>query len=129
MESKEVLELICRAKAGDNEATEKLIEQYLNAIRKINNKWGGTDDGFQEGILGIYEAIKTYDFSYNTKFLTHLYPNIEARIRRFIDKGVDIKRYSNRDIKNIEEYMNNYPRKMFGGLSSNEVYDILYNAH
>ena len=50
-------------------------------------------------------------------------------IRRFIDKGVDIKRYSNRDIKNIEEYMNNYPRKMFGGLSSNEVYDILYNAH
>ena len=45
-------------------------------------------------------------------------------IRRFIDKGVDIKRYSNRDIKNIEEYMNNYPRKMFGGLSSNEVYDM-----
>ena len=86
MESKEVLELIHKAKAGDNEATEKLIEQYLNAIRKINNKWGGTDDGFQEGILGIYEAIKTYDFSYNTKFLTHLYPNIEARIRRFIDK-------------------------------------------
>ena len=29
-------------------------------------------------------------------------------IRRFIDKGIDIKRYSNRDIKNIEEYMNNY---------------------
>ena len=129
MESKEVLELIHKAKAGNNEATEKLIEQYLNAVRKINNKWGGTDDGFQEGILGIYEAIKTYDFSYNTKFLTHLYPNIEARIRRFIDKGIDIKRYSNRDIKNIEEYMNNYPRKMFGGLSSNEVYDILYNAH
>ena len=86
MESKEVLELIHKAKAGNNEATEKLIEQYLNAVRKINNKWGGTDDGFQEGILGIYEAIKTYDFSYNTKFLTHLYPNIEARIRRFIDK-------------------------------------------
>ena len=86
MESKEVLELIHRAKAGDDEATEKLIERYMNAVRKINNKWGGTDDGFQEGILGIYEAIKTYDFSYNTKFLTHLYPNIEARIRRFIDK-------------------------------------------
>ena len=50
-------------------------------------------------------------------------------IRRFIDKGIDIKRYSNRDIKNIEEYMNNYPRKMFGGLSSNEVYELLYNAH
>ncbi len=46
-----------------------------------------------------------------------------------MDKGIDIKRYRNRDIKNIEEYMNNYPRKMFGGLSSNKVYDILYNTH
>ena len=86
MESTEILELIRKAKVGDNEATETLIEKYLNAVRKINYKWGNTDDGFQEGILGIYEAIKTYDFSYNTKFLTHLYPNIEARIRRFIDK-------------------------------------------
>ena len=50
MESKEVLELIHKAKAGNNEATEKLIEQYLNAVRKINNKWGGTDDGFQESM-------------------------------------------------------------------------------
>ena len=44
MESKEVLELIHKAKAGNNEATEKLIEQYLNAVRKINNKWGGIED-------------------------------------------------------------------------------------
>ena len=86
MESKEVLELIREAKKGNNEAIETLIERYLNTVRKINHKWGNTDDGFQEGILGIYQAIKTYDFSYNTKFLTHLYPNIEARIRRFIDK-------------------------------------------
>lgn len=86
MESKEVLELICKAKSGDNEATEKLIEQYMNAVRKINNKWGGTDDGFQEGILGIYQAIKTFDESYNTKFMTHLYFHIEAKIRKYIDK-------------------------------------------
>ena len=86
MESKEVLELIHRAKVGDNEATEKLIEQYMNAVRKINNKWGGTDDGFQAGILGIYQAIKTFDESYNTKFMTHLYFHIEAKIRKFIDK-------------------------------------------
>ena len=86
MESQEVLELIREAKKGNNEATEKLIERYLNTVRKINNKWGGTDDGFQEGILGIYQAIKTYDESYNTKFMTHLYFHIEAKIRKFIDK-------------------------------------------
>jgi RNA polymerase sporulation-specific sigma factor len=86
MESQEVLELIREAKKGNNEATETLIERYLNTVRKINYKWGNTDDGFQEGILGIYQAIKTYDESYNTKFMTHLYFHIEAKIRRFIDK-------------------------------------------
>ena len=86
MESQEVLKLIKEAKKGSNEATEKLIEKYLNTVRKINYKWGNTDDGFQEGILGIYQAIKTYDESYNTKFMTHLYFHIEAKIRRFIDK-------------------------------------------
>ena len=86
MESQEVLELIREAKKGNNEAIETLIERYLNTVRKINHKWGNTDDGFQEGILGIYQAIKTYDESYNTKFMTHLYFHIEAKIRRYIDK-------------------------------------------
>ena len=86
MESKEVLELIKKAKTGDNEATKTLIERYLNTVRRINHKWGNTDDGFQEGIFGIYQAIKTYDESYNTKFMTHLYFHIEAKIRKFIDK-------------------------------------------
>ena len=86
MESTEILELIRKAKAGDNEATETLIEKYLNTVRKINYKWGNTDDGFQEGVLGIYQAIKTFDESYNTKFMTHLYFHIEAKIRKYIDK-------------------------------------------
>ena len=86
MESKEVLELIRKAKAGDNEATGILIERYLKTVRKINHKWGNSEDGFQEGIFGIYQAIKTYDESYNTKFMTHLYFYVEAKIRRFIDK-------------------------------------------
>ena len=37
MESQEVLELIKEAKKGNNEATEKLIERYLNTVRKINH--------------------------------------------------------------------------------------------
>jgi putative ATPase subunit of terminase (gpP-like) len=86
MESKEVLKLIREAKKGNNEAIETLIERYLNTVRKINHKWGNTDDGFQEGILGIYQAIKTYDENYNTKFMTHMYFYVEAKIRKYIDK-------------------------------------------
>ena len=119
MESKEVLELIRKAKSGDSEATEKLIEQYMNAVRKINNKWGGTDDGFQEGILGIYQAIKTYDESYNTKFMTHLYFHIEAKIRKFIDKErYRVPQYVIESIKKGEQ-----ERLYFSGIENLEIED------
>lgn len=119
MESTEILELIRKAKAGDNEATETLIEKYLNAVRKINNKWGGTDDGFQEGILGIYQAIKTYDESYNTKFMTHLYFHIEAKIRKFIDKErYRVPQYVIESIKKGEQ-----ERLYFSGIENLEIGD------
>ena len=119
MESTEILELIKKAKAGDNEATETLIEKYLNAVRKINNKWGGTDDGFQEGILGVYQAIKTYDESYNTKFMTHLYFYVEAKIRRFIDKErYRVPQYIIESIKKSEK-----ERLYFSSLENLEIKD------
>jgi len=39
-------------------------------------------------------------------------------IRRFIPKGADIAKYSKKFIRYIEHWINNYPRKMFGGFSS-----------
>lgn len=119
MESQEVLDLIREAKKGNNETTEKLIERYLNTVRKINNKWGGTDDGFQEGILGIYQAIKTFDESYNTKFMTHLYFHIEAKIRKFIDKErYRVPQYVIESIKKGEQ-----ERLYFSGIENLEIED------
>ena len=119
MESKEVLELIREAKKGNNEATEKLIERYLNTVRKINHKWGNSDDGFQEGILGIYQAIKTYDESYNTKFMTHLYFYVEAKIRKYIDKeSYRVPQYVIESIKKGEQ-----ERVYFSGIEDLEIGD------
>ena len=119
MESTEILELIRKAKAGDNEATETLIEKYLNAVRKINNKWGGTDDGFQEGILGVYQAIKNFDESYNTKFMTHLYFYVEAKIRKYIDK--ERYRVPQHVIENIKK--GEQERVYFSGIEDLEIGD------
>ena len=119
MESQEILELIREAKKGNNEATETLIERYLNTVRKINYKWGNTDDGFQEGILGIYQAIKTFDESYNTKFMTHLYFHIEAKIRRYIDKErYRVPQYVIESIKKGEQ-----ERLYFSGIENFEIED------
>jgi IS30 family transposase len=40
-------------------------------------------------------------------------------IRRFIPKGVDISSFSDKDIERIQNWINNYPRRILGGLSAN----------
>lgn len=45
--------------------------------------------------------------------------NANKLIRRFIPKGADIGKFSRKSIKLIEHWINNYPRRILGGLSSN----------
>lgn len=46
--------------------------------------------------------------------------NANKLIRHWIKKGEDISKYSDEQIQFIQDWMNNYPRKLFNGLSSNE---------
>lgn len=45
--------------------------------------------------------------------------NANKLIRRFIPKGTDIAEFSHERIKMIEHWINNYPRRILNGLSSN----------
>ena len=47
--------------------------------------------------------------------------NTNKLIRRFVPKGADIGEFSHERIKIIEHWINNYPRKIFNGKSSNEL--------
>lgn len=47
--------------------------------------------------------------------------NINKLIRRFIPKGTDIGKISKSAIKAIEKWINNYPRRIFGYKSSNDM--------
>lgn len=47
--------------------------------------------------------------------------NQNRMIRRFIPKGTDISKLSDKDIKRIEEWMNDYPRKILGYRTPNEL--------
>lgn len=86
METKENLELIRQAKAGSQEAIEELIQQNIRLIHSINANFGRTEDGVQEGILGLYRAIASFDESYNVKFSTHAYNHIKKYIKNHYDK-------------------------------------------
>ena len=51
--------------------------------------------------------------------------NANKLIRRFIPKGADISEFSHERIKMIEHWINNYPRRILNGLSSNMLIDKL----
>ena len=47
--------------------------------------------------------------------------NANRLIRRFIPKGADIGKYTSAEIQRIEHWMNNYPRRMFGYKTANDM--------
>ena len=51
--------------------------------------------------------------------------NTNRIIRRFIPKGSKISDYSETYIQQIEDWLNNYPRKIFNGQTANDIY---YNS-
>lgn len=55
--------------------------------------------------------------------------NANAIIRRFIPKGDRIEDYSTRQIQYIEDWMNNYPRKVLGYRSPNQLFmEVFFSA-
>jgi IS30 family transposase len=47
--------------------------------------------------------------------------NTNKMIRRFVPKGVDISLFSSKQIMQIQHWINNYPRRILGGLSANMI--------
>ena len=54
--------------------------------------------------------------------------NINKMIRRFIPKGSNIADYSEKEIKRIQHWINNYPRRILGGLSAAMAAEIYFAA-
>ena len=48
--------------------------------------------------------------------------NMNRMIRRFIPKGTDIGTYTRKEIQRIENWLNNYPRKILGYQTPLAVY-------
>lgn len=46
-------------------------------------------------------------------------------VRRFVPKGTNFDDITRKEVKEIEHWMNRYPRRMFGGLTAEEVYKKL----
>lgn len=65
-------EVISLIQQSDHEAMVYLLEKYKNVVRKKANTLfligGDKDDLIQEGMIGLYKAIRDFDLSLNTSF-------------------------------------------------------------
>jgi len=65
-------ELLCRCQNGDNDATEEMLNRYKNMVRSkataLYLVGADKEDLIQEGMIGLFKAIREYDPERNDSF-------------------------------------------------------------
>ncbi len=65
-------ELVAFAKSGDADATRRILTRYRQFVRLKANSYflagGDGDDLIQEGYIGLYKAIRDYEYGRSTTF-------------------------------------------------------------
>ncbi|MFU0823652.1 RNA polymerase sporulation sigma factor SigF [Clostridium sp.] len=134
----ENLDLIQKAKSGDKEALDKLIENNLPLVSSISKKFLNRgyeyDDIFQIGCMGLVKAVNNFDENYNVQFSTYAVPMIMGEIKRFLRDDGLIKvsrsvKYAARklhyDKEKLTKQLNREPTveelAKFSGMTSEEV--------
>ncbi|MGI9861225.1 RNA polymerase sporulation sigma factor SigF [Moorella naiadis] len=91
----ETEELLRRAKGGDKEARERLINCNLklvfNLVQRFEKRNYELEDLFQIGTIGLIKAIDKFDLSYKVRFSTYAVPMILGEIRRFLRDDSTVK--------------------------------------
>lgn len=91
-------ELIARSQAGEESATQTLVEENSGLIWSVARRFLGrgaeADDLYQLGCLGFLKAVEGFDLEYGTQFSTYAVPKIAGEIRRFLrdDGAVKVSR-------------------------------------
>ena len=81
-------ELLHKAKDGDEEARQQLIEGnlrlVLSVIQRFDKRGESPDDLFQVGCIGLMKAISNFDPTKNVRFSTYGVPMIAGEVRRYL---------------------------------------------
>ena len=92
---KEMDELLLKAKDGDTNAREKLIEGnlrlVLSVIQRFEKRGENPDDLFQVGCIGLIKAISNFDPSKQVRFSTYGVPMIAGEVRRYLRDNAAIR--------------------------------------
>ena len=88
LKNEETIALLRRAKAGDQNARQQLIEGnlrlVLSVIQRFSSRGENADDLFQVGCVGLIKAIDNFDINQPVRFSTYGVPMIIGEIRRYL---------------------------------------------
>ena len=88
LKNEETMELLRRAKAGDRQARQDLIEGnlrlVLSVIQRFASRGENADDLFQVGCVGLIKAVDNFDINQPVRFSTYGVPMIIGEIRRYL---------------------------------------------
>ncbi len=77
-------ELIAQIRKGDLKAQNYLLEKYRNLVNMKSNRFflvgAETDDMVQEGMIGLFKAIQSFDLEKNNSFKTFANLCIERQL-------------------------------------------------
>ena len=80
--------LLVRARAGDRQAREQMVEGnlrlVLSVVQRFAQRGENLDDLFQVGCIGLIKAIDNFDPAQPVRFSTYGVPMIIGEIRRFL---------------------------------------------
>ena len=92
MEEKDILD---KAKSGDERSMEQLFNDYKPLVTIISRKYflqgGELADLIQEGMIGLYKAVHSYDFEKTVPFKKYAKTCIERNIINAVKKGSSLK--------------------------------------
>jgi len=123
-------ELIFKIKSKSQNEVIKIINRlerqngsnFKKIFKSITTDNGGEFldfDGIEKSLFSNKKRTKMYFAHPYSSWERGTNENINKMIRRFIPKSVDISMFSDKEIERIQNWINNYPRKILGGESSN----------
>ena len=122
-ESNEDYALVLRAQNGDSLAMEALIKKYMWLARSIARKYflsnGGYDDLLQEGLMGLFHAVRNFDPQKNDNLVGFMSMCISSAIKDAVRSSARIKNRILSEATTLENFDQNVPIEY--------VYDPVHN--
>jgi RNA polymerase sporulation-specific sigma factor len=131
--------LVKLSREGDSQADSELLERYSPVVRHLIGSYylvdGDREDLFQEGLLGLMKAVKTYDIDKSNRFYPFAKMCINSQLIKAIERSNTEKNRPLNSYLSIEEngaLINDYlideimdPERL---LLDKENFELLKNA-